>query len=80
VSIVPNPTNGKLKVIVEGGKNNDFMVSISDFIGKVVYEESILSETGSFSKHIDLSNVPKGVYLLKIQSKDVREVNKIVIF
>lgn len=80
VSIVPNPTNGKLKVIVEGGKSGDFMVSISDFIGKVVYEESILSETGSFSKYIDLSNLPKGVYLLKIQSKDVREVNKIVIF
>jgi hypothetical protein len=53
--IYPNPTTGKLNVILE---NNEFIQSIQvmDYSGKIV------------GKNLNISNLPNGNYLIKIQT------------
>jgi hypothetical protein len=66
--IFPNPTNGILNI----GKENIDKIVIHDISGKVI------RELGNESQ-IDLSNLSKGLYLIKLFSGKEIIIDKIVI-
>lgn len=64
VKLFPNPTNGSITI--------ESSIPISDItiineLGQVVYSEASVN---SEKKEIDLSNIPKGIYLYKLTSID----------
>jgi hypothetical protein len=67
--IYPNPNQGEFKIEQAG----DFHYSITNLKGEIVLEGD-----ASNQKSIDLSEQPKGVYLVKILSKDKEETVKII--
>ena len=73
ISFFPNPGNGLVEFITADG-NLKFNVTILDLTGRKVYET-----TFSLKTLIDLSNSPKGIYLVKIESDDFFKVEKLVI-
>ena len=69
ISVYPNPTHGKFKIENTTNELNEVNLQIFNLLGKVIINESISFYNGTI-KTIDLSNQPKGVYLVLIQSKD----------
>ncbi len=72
MNIWPNPANGKFNIQLPESKNGKFTIEIFDLAGKplninAIYQDKIIS--------IDLSDKPKGIYLLKI-SNGTETVNR----
>ncbi|MBP9690399.1 MAG: T9SS type A sorting domain-containing protein [Bacteroidia bacterium] len=71
-SVFPNPANDYLSINTEAS-NTINRVTITDLLGKTVYEQPFLSS------QIKLNNFKPGVYFLSIESTDGRGVKKIII-
>ncbi len=68
ISAYPNPSSGKITVMIISGEKQDFDVSIQDIIGKVVYSTVLGNVVGEVKFNIDISDQPAGVYILKMKS------------
>lgn len=77
ISIFPNPNNGSFLFSGVFNNNDINIISIYDSKGKIVYFEK-QKITGNI-KHIDISDMPEGVYSLKILSENIIYRTKIVI-
>ncbi|WP_282135631.1 T9SS type A sorting domain-containing protein [Seonamhaeicola maritimus] len=70
ISILPNPSSGILKINLDG-KIIPERVSLYTVVGKKVYEVNGQSE-------YDISGIPSGIYILKVESINRIFVKKIV--
>ena len=71
LNIFPNPNNGNFYVELSGV---DFFASVFDLNGK-----NIISKECSDFCNFDLNNIPKGIYLLKLNSENINVIKKIII-
>ncbi|MCD4696023.1 MAG: T9SS type A sorting domain-containing protein, partial [Bacteroidales bacterium] len=66
INIFPNPVDKMMTVVLPDKETNSFMVTVSDLIGKILlHKQCIGSKT-----EIDISDLPKGLYIIKIDSQD----------
>lgn len=63
-SIYPNPANSWLTIAAQG-LDGSYDVKMTDVLGKVVYNESVVGTT----KKVDVSDFKNGVYLVTITEK-----------
>ena len=70
INIYPNPTTGMTYFSISG-KNSVLEISIYSITGKEVLQKTIVNQG------MDLSFLPKGMYLVKIFGKDFCEVKKL---
>jgi hypothetical protein len=70
----PNPTNGIFTVRIPSGKEN--RIQVYDLNGNCVKDQFCRNKT---DQHVDLSNQPKGPYLLEIISDGKKTVKKAVV-
>lgn len=68
VKVFPNPSGGQINVFVENSNSN--IIEIVDLYGRTIY---IKNDASDYMK-IDLSNYPKGLYLVKVNYKSVEKV------
>ena len=68
VKIYPNPTKSIVNVELEGDVNKDFSVELLNILGQPIQSKSISSTQGNADVSFDLSSLPKGVYMIRIQS------------
>ena len=73
-NVYPNPTTDKL--IVEGKISENGTLILQDNLGGVIYTENIIS--GLFKITLNLNNYANGIYFLKVTSKDIDYVKKVV--
>lgn len=74
-NIYPNPSNGKINIfIVEITENIDVFVLNAQ--GQIVASEKLNAEN---TKSIDLSNLSKGVYFVKLISENEEHTRKLII-
>jgi len=66
VQMYPNPTTGQFTLTILDNTFNVFTISIHNAMAQTVFTETCNSEAGLFSKAMDLSSEPKGVYALEI--------------
>ena len=71
--LAPNPSNGIIDI--KNNSVNSYNLIINDITGKVVYEKTI---TGLW-KTIDLSFLPKGIYLANLQYEVISNTKKIIL-
>ena len=74
--IYPNPANEKISVISEGISKQEIDISIFTMNGEQVFQEQFYIQN---QVDLDVNLLSKGIYLLKIQSREGIEVKKIVI-
>jgi len=77
IQIFPNPTNGMITISFD---NNFGMteISVMNMLNKVVFSEKSETMTGKILD-MDLSNLAKGVYIIKLKTDRHEETRKIVI-
>jgi hypothetical protein len=78
VNVVPNPSIGLFNCVVHGAGEINLNITITDIEGKTIFSDQDLSTSTEYSKTIDLSGYPKGVYTLKIQT-DLQTVTKKIV-
>lgn len=77
--IYPNPSDGVIHLSLSGFENKKPEIKISNVIGNLVYRE-VLQELESKSvKVIDLSQLAKGVYYIKLEVEDYSVVRKVIL-
>ena len=69
----PNPITNKLNITIAACKSHQ--VSIVDLFGRVLFE----NEYADNEITIDLENLPKGMYVLKISAQNIVESRRLVI-
>ena len=73
LKVYPNPCKQE-KVTVESSNNNISEISITNIAGKQIYfKEFILPE---HKIQVELSELPNGIYLVKIKTSDEKQVVK----
>lgn len=65
--IFPNPANGSLvNVIIDAPKQDRVTLVVTDFSGRIVKQKAANVESGSNTIPVDISNISKGNYFVKL--------------
>jgi len=72
LKIIPNPSTGNINI--ETGLSSDYHLAIYNMMGVKVFEKELFTDGA-----LDVSNLPKGMYILKITTRDDGVAKKIVI-
>jgi hypothetical protein len=75
IKIVPNPASGMFNLVIYGVGDLDLMVMITNIEGKPLYMYQDKPQSQDYSKLIDINNIPKGIYLVKVQT-NLRTITK----
>ena len=75
----PNPTGGKITLTFNAQNAENATLKISDLLGRTVQSENIKVQSGSNVQDTDLSNLPKGIYLIHLTGTDLNEVIKVTL-
>ena len=79
IKIYPNPTSDFINVYLSNCKNENINAEIYDVLGNLVYSESFELHTSDIIHQINISNLNDGVYIIKFQTKDQTETQKIIV-
>ena len=70
LNIYPNPTRGVFNISFVSDEIDNFEINIIDAFGKLVSTEEKQDFVGEYTKAVDLSNWPRGIYMIQIKTKD----------
>ncbi len=79
VSIYPNPSNGVFTLNISNALSNQVVISIMDIQGKIVYSESDKNVSAQYNKQINLTNLAKGIYYVKLSIGSEVQIQKLII-
>lgn len=77
-NVYPNPCNTKMAVSLPEFKDADIRIELFDMLGQVAFSEHYVNKN-AHELSIDVSNLAKGNYLLKVSNKDKFATKKIVL-
>ena len=79
-SVYPNPSNGRVTVSMNLSQNTQSLsLKVINTLGQEVYAQSYSRIGGQFTKELDLSDLAKGVYFLKLSDNQSTVYKKIVL-
>ena len=79
ISIYPNPTNGTITVAIGNGNNSELIISIMDIQGRVVFTSIDKNIGAGYFKQINLDQLAKGIYYIKLTNADNSKYQKLII-
>lgn len=79
ISTYPNPSTEFINVELNVKKSTILLIQLMDLTGKIVKEINAGEIQGVFKTTILTNDLYKGIYFLKVSSKESRDVKKIVI-
>jgi hypothetical protein len=78
LSVYPNPTTGITTVSLELILNTESKIEIYNLSGSLVQSEKLIITSGDTKQQIDISNLPSGVYVLKVIANNKYRTIKVV--
>lgn len=78
-SILPNPNNGVFQVVIESTETAELQLDLMDLRGVSLETAKVKVGNGAVSQSFDASELPSGIYFLKIQSKEGIRTMKVVV-
>lgn len=78
VAIYPNPSNGSFEISGYSPTNNNIQYTITNPAGQTILKGNYAVKAGSY-KHTLKTNLPAGVYILKLQDDNSSVVQKLII-
>ena len=78
-SVYPNPTSGNLTLTMEmsEGFEGPVTLKVYSLIGQEMMKENIAPFSGVKQMRLDLSSLPKGLYMVEISNGDKSRVKRI---
>ncbi len=77
ITIYPNPTDGVFTVVYSNQSNLPVVISISDVLGRMVYNNSVTG--GDIAENINLSQYKSGVYFIRLAQGTTAVTKRITI-
>jgi len=77
-NVFPNPTNGKLNVILEASDSQNAQLRICDITGRTVLQQNVVCTSGSNTIILDMESLPNGYYLLIIDNGNASSTMRVV--
>jgi len=77
IHVYPNPCHGRFEVSFDNTEDSD--LTIMDATGRIIINEKIRGQQGSWQKSFDLTRHPTGIYLVKVESKNSKSLKRVVI-
>jgi len=68
LSIYPNPARNKLNIDFSLLKDAEISIIITDISGKQIQNKNVVAQTGSNKYILDVSNVSKGFYIIRLKT------------
>jgi hypothetical protein len=79
-TIYPNPTQGSIRVVLEGGTGELLHLEIINMSGKIIHQEDVQTSFNSrVIRELDISDQPKGIYLMRIAGENIAQSEKIIL-
>jgi hypothetical protein len=75
----PNPNNGHFNLSFTLPDKGDTEVKVLDLKGQQVFSEKLGNFSGSYSKELDISKNPKGVYFIRVEQGHHALVKKVMV-
>ena len=79
LDIYPNPSRDVFNISFSSEDYQLIAVRVVSVIGKELFKETLVEFNGVYSKELDLSDMPKGVYFLELSSEKGSMNSKIVL-
>ncbi len=81
INAYPNPNNGTFTLEIGFSDNGNYKLDVINVLGQIIYTESlnINNRNYNFSKQFNLGDLPKGVYMVKINGNGTNTNKKIII-
>ena len=77
-NVFPNPTNGKLNVLLEATQDQNAQLRICDVTGRTVLQQNAVCTSGSNTFILDMEAMPNGYYLLVIDNGNTSSTLRVV--
>lgn len=77
LNIFPNPSEGKVTVVLSGLQPGDTNFTVFDQTGRQIYNQQLSAANGP--NEVDLGNVPAGTYLLRISNHQASTTQRLTI-
>jgi hypothetical protein len=79
ISIYPNPASNLLTIEADGVNGNVMSVEISNISGQIVMNSQLNDFNGYAKEQLDISELTKGVYFVKIYTNEVTTTKRLVV-
>lgn len=79
IALYPNPANTELNLQLKYAKLADVSVELIDITGKVILSENVSTSISDAGYTIDVSNVPNGMYIVRVINGDQINTSKVSI-
>ena len=78
IMVSPNPSDGKF-IINVSGINESLSMNIYNMSGQIVFTEQLPDAADLINKPIDLKSYPKGMYFIRLITKNYSYIEKIIV-
>ncbi len=80
IKIINYPGSESIIIIAKNLSNEKTIITIYSVQGKQIHTKQVYPHNGQMNEEINISRLSKGIYLLHINNKEVRQTSKIVSF
>lgn len=78
LSVYPNPSsNGVFSVSFNTEGSGSISVRVYSLIGREVFHDQINAADGVYRESINVSSLPKGIYILEVSSGDQKQTRRL---
>jgi hypothetical protein len=78
ISLAPNPTQGQSNVRAQFSQSVDARIDVINLMGQQIWQSPLLERVDTINEAVDLSQVPAGIYLVRIQAAGQTKTIKLV--
>ena len=79
ISLFPNPAQGTCRLTIQNLQENQATVTILDMTGRQVYSDVVAGPQKSAVKNLDLRNMGKGIYFVRVRTDSGSRTEKMIV-
>jgi hypothetical protein len=76
LAVYPNPSTGHIFTTMMNDHPGEAILSVTDMEGKLVHREVTDAPAGRFTRHFNLTGLPKGCYVLSMETIGGKNLHK----
>ncbi len=78
ITCFPNPSENAISVDVQLKNTCELLIQMIDITGRTVYSRKEISMAGNSTKSVNISFLPPGVYVLKVEGNEINYAHRII--